>query len=184
MRSTVVILVLVAALAPAAWAEEQPAAGGTAPAQSRLRIENARTPLPGVLSAGQPTPEQVERAASAGYRTVINLRTPEESGYEWERAAVERLGMRYVNIPVAGASSLTREVVERFDAELRRGLADGPVLLHCASGNRNGALLALRAAWIEGLAPEQALRLGLDAGLTRLEGATRERLGLAGQPTP
>ena len=176
MRPIALALACAAALTLAA-AGEGPAA--TTAAAPQLPIENARAPLPGLLSTAQPTPEQVELASRAGYRTVINLRTPEESGFEWERETVERLGMRYVNIPVAGVSGLTREVVERFDAELRKGLADGPVLLHCASGNRNGALLALRAAWIEGVAPEQALRLGIDAGLTRLEGATRERLGLA-----
>jgi len=183
-RSTAAILILVAALAMpgAALAEgagEQPAGSRPAAPTALVPLSNARIPIAGLLSGGQPTPEQIDLAARAGFHTVINLRPDEEGGFEWERGAVERLGMRYVQIPVAGASGLTRAVVERFDAELRRGLADGPVLLHCASGNRNGALLALRAAWLEGKAPEEALRFGLDSGLTRLEGATREKLGLA-----
>jgi hypothetical protein len=56
------------------------------------------------------------------------------------------------------------------------------VALYCASGNRVGALLALAAARHEELPPEQALQLGLDAGLTRLEPALRERLGLPAKP--
>ena len=141
-------------------------------------IRNARVPLDGVLSGGQPTLEQIEAAAASGFATVINLRTPKEPGFEWEPEAVERSGIRYVHIPVDGASGLTRENVERIDAALRAALAEGPVLLHCASGNRIGAALALRAAWLEGAEPEAALKLGLAAGLTRLEPHIRKTLGL------
>ena len=154
-----------------------------------LPLMNARVPLAGVLSGGQPTAEQIALAARAGFRTVINLRTEQERGFEWEREAVEASGMRYVQVPVAGASGLTRDNAERLDRELERAAAEGPVLLHCASGNRIGALLALRAAWLEGVDPEQALQYGRDSGLAGLEAVTSELLGLAPpaaapQPTP
>jgi uncharacterized protein (TIGR01244 family) len=132
--------------------------------------------MTGVLSGGQPTPEQIEAAARAGFRTVINLRTPQETGFEWERDTVERLGMSYVQIPVAGARGLTRDNVERIDAALGAALEQGPVLLHCASGNRIGAVLAVREAWLRDADTEAALAFGLASGLTRLEPATRELL--------
>ncbi len=47
------------------------------------------------------------------------------------------------------------------------GNVRGPVLLHCASGNRVGALLALRAR-MHGASPEEALELGNEAGLSSL----------------
>jgi len=147
-------------------------------AEPPVPILNARTPLDGVLSGGQPTPEQVAQAAKAGFRTVMNLRSDGEPGFDWEPAAVEAAGMRYVHIPIAGPDTLTRENVERVDAALSEALKNGPVLLHCASGNRIGAVLALRAAWVQGAEPAAALKLGQEAGLTRLEGATRELLGL------
>jgi uncharacterized protein (TIGR01244 family) len=153
-----------------------------------LPLLNARVPLAGVLSGGQPTEEQIALAARAGFRTVINLRTDQESGFEWEREAVEKSGMRYIRIPVAGASGLTHGNAERLDRELEQALESGPVLLHCASGNRIGALLALRAAWLEGVDPEKALQYGRESGLTGLEEATKELLALApataAQPTP
>jgi uncharacterized protein (TIGR01244 family) len=139
-------------------------------------IPNARVPMEGLLSGGQPTQEHLEQAARAGYKTVINLRDPSEGGFEWEEETASRLNMRYVNLPIAGASGLTRENVERFDAALEAGLAEGPVLLHCSSGNRDGALLALREAWLEGADPEKAIALGKAAGLTRLEGEVRKLL--------
>lgn len=55
------------------------------------------------------------------------------------------------------------------------------VLTHCAGGNRVGALVALQAAWHQGLPPEQAIALGQRAGLAGLEPRVRELLG---QPLP
>ena len=143
-----------------------------------LPIYNARVPVTGVLSGGQPTTDQVEAAAAAGFLTVINLRTEQETGFEWEPALVEKLEMRYVPIPISGADSMTRENVERLDAALEEGLARGPVLLHCASGNRIGAMLALRAAWLDEVPAEEALAFGRSSGMTSLEKSTRTLLGI------
>jgi hypothetical protein len=52
------------------------------------------------------------------------------------------------------------------------------VLFHCGSGNRIGAVLALQAAWLDGVAAEDALDYGRANGLTSLEPTTRELLGL------
>ena len=169
MRHAVALAFAVAWLVPALAAPPQAPPGTPA-------IPNGKVPIDGLLSGGQPTPEHVEQAARAGYKTVINLRDPSEPGFEWEAEKVASLGLRYVSLPISGAAGLTRENVERFDAALDAALAEGPVLVHCGSGNRNGALLALRAAWLDGVAPERALELGKAAGLTRLEGDVRSLL--------
>jgi protein tyrosine phosphatase (PTP) superfamily phosphohydrolase (DUF442 family) len=135
-------------------------------------------PIPGLTSTGQPSPEQLEAAARAGVLTVINLRADGENGFEWEEEKARALSLHYVRIPISGAADLTRANVLRLDAALREGLDRGRVLLHCASGNRNGAMLALREAWLRGATPEAALALGKAEGLTRLEPATRRLLGL------
>ena len=146
------------------------------PGTPRIEIVNARTPLPGVLSGGQVTEEQLAEAAAAGFRTVVNLRTSEEP-LDWnEPARVEELGMRYVSLPIAGAAGVTRDNAEKLARILEK--AERPLLLHCGSGNRIGALFALQAYYLEGEAPETALRIGLDAGLTKLEPKVREVLGL------
>jgi len=182
LTTTILLAALVASCAPAGSPPAAPAGGDTPAAAAHstelLPIPNARIPEAGVLSGGQPTPEQIEAASKAGFRTVINLRTAEEKGFEWESTEVERLGMRYVQIPVAGADGLTRDNVEQIDAALREAREAGPVLLHCGSGNRIGAILALRKAWLEGAEPDAALKYGLATGLTRLEGDTRKILGL------
>jgi len=152
-------------------------AWGGEPEAPKIEILNARTPLPGVLSGGQVTQEQLAEAAAAGYRSVVSLRMPEEL-QEWdEPSAVEGLGMRFVSLPIAGAEGITPENAEKLaaildDEELR------PMVLHCGSGNRIGALFALIAFQLEGKDAETALQVGKDAGLTRLEPVVREKLGL------
>lgn len=147
-----------------------------APAASKL-LPNGRTPLPDVLTGGQPSNAQLQRLADLGYKTVINLRTEGEPGTSEEPDTVKRLGMNYVSIPVAGTNGLTRENAERLEDALNS--AQGETAIHCGSGNRVGALLALKAYWLDGKSAEDALKLGLDAGLTHLEPAVRQHLGLS-----
>ena len=52
--------------------------------------------------------------------------------------------------------------------------------MHCASGNRVGALMALRASQ-NGASAEEAMAAGKAAGLTRLEPVVAKRLEEAGQ---
>ena len=168
---------------PAA-AEPAATAGPDADAEPEAAelLPEGREPRPGLVTGGQPTAEQLEELAWAGYRTVIDLRTEGEPGAMADEAErVEALGMRYVRIPVAGAGDLTEEKARALDELLDQDEAY-PLVVHCARGDRVGALLAVRAARLEGAAPEQALALGLDAGLTGLEPAVRELLGLPAAP--
>ena len=82
--------------------------------------------------------------------------------------------MAYANLPIRGPADLNRANVAAFDALLRD--IDAPVLVHCASGNRVGAMAALRAAWVEGHTVEKAVEIGRAWGMKGLESAVRERL--------
>lgn len=152
--------------------------GLAAETATSVEIPNLRTPSPGLVCGGQPTQEQIGAAAASGIRTVITLRAEAESGDEWEPEAVGAAGMTYVVIPVSGPADLTKENAARLDAALKEAEGRGPVMVHCVSGNRVGALLALRAAWIQGKTAEEALELGRKAGLTKLEGEVKRILGL------
>lgn len=139
-------------------------------------VRNGMMPLEGVLTGGQPTDEQLAELRDAGYQTVINLRQPNERGTRGEAETVAGLGMTYISIPVAGKEGLNKENAAALAAALEQ--ADGPVLLHCGSGNRVGALLALKAFWLEGATAEEAMDVGLAGGVTRLEPVVRELLGM------
>lgn len=152
------LVLLLALLAGPAFATEEPFA----------------QPRPGLYTGGQPSAEQLRDAAATGIRTVIDLRQPgEDRGFD-ETAVAEELGLRYVRLPIAGAAGLTDANARTLERLLAQ--ADGPVLLHCASGNRAGALLALIHARGEGASVEQALGVGRRAGMTSLEPAIRKLL--------
>jgi uncharacterized protein (TIGR01244 family) len=96
---------------------------------------------------------------------VIDLRSLEENRGFDEAATVEGLGMSYISLPVSGAGDVSYQNARALDGILAN--IDGPVLVHCASSNRVGALLALRAK-LNGADDEDALALGADAGLASL----------------
>jgi uncharacterized protein (TIGR01244 family) len=129
-----------------------------------------------VLAGGQPTPEELTALAEAGYRTVLNMRLPDESD-NTDPAFVEELGMAYVDVPIEGAAGLSEERAIQFAEALAE--VERPVVVHCGSGNRVGALFALKAYYVDGKSADEAMQIGLDAGMTRLESAVAEHLAMA-----
>ncbi|MGB5333581.1 MAG: sulfur transferase domain-containing protein [Woeseiaceae bacterium] len=150
----------------------------TVPAmQSNVDLQNvgeigvAQT-LSGITSAGQPDEAALKDFADSGYAAVIDLRTDSEDRGLDERVVVESLGMDYVSLPI-GSDGISFDNARALD-KLLSGY-DQPVLVHCASGNRVGALLALRAS-LKGADDETAMELGKQGGLTGLEPKVREAL--------
>jgi uncharacterized protein (TIGR01244 family) len=132
------------------------------------------TPVDGVTSSGQPDETAFEVFRDAGYVAVIDIRGEEEDrGMEDEQAVITRLGMDYVLMPVEGEEAINFENAAKLD-ELVASY-DGPVLVHCGSGNRVGALLALRKS-LDGASDEEAFAYGKEGGLTRLEDVVKEQL--------
>jgi uncharacterized protein (TIGR01244 family) len=133
----------------------------------------ASLPESGVVSMGQPNGDALKIAADAGYATVIDLRGTDENRGLDEKAAVEALGMQYLSLPIENKAAVNYDNAAQLD-KLLAG-QDKPVLLHCGSGNRVGALIALREK-LHGATNEEALAKGKVAGLTSLEPVVRERL--------
>lgn len=136
-------------------------------------LPNRKDPLPGITTAGQPSADQLAAAAKSGIKTVIDLRALGEDRGMDERATVEKLGMSYVSLPVEGGEGVTYANATALDKLLAD--AKGPVLLHCASGNRVGALLALRDK-SKGADNDAALALGVKSGLTGLKPTVEKKL--------
>ena len=141
-----------------------------------LEIINVRMPSDHLVTGGQLTQEQMVALREEGYETFINLRPVDEKGTGWEEEFSAAEGISFTRIPVAGAAGVTRESAERL-AEALSSSESGAVV-YCKSGNRVGALLALKAHFVDGQSPEDALQFGLDAGMTRLEPLVRELLEL------
>ena len=136
-------------------------------------LPNRHDMLEGITTAGQPGEAALASIAAAGYKSVIDLRgTNEERGLD-ERKSVEMLGMSYVNLPVEGAAGVSyanASALDKLLAELPK-----PVLVHCSTGNRAGALLALRAK-ANGADARAALELGVANGLAGLKPVVEEKL--------
>lgn len=124
-------------------------------------------PIDGVAAAGQPTESALSELARAGYRTVVDLRAPEEPRGFDEPAAVERAGMRYVALPVT-QFTLDDAAFNRF-RHLMHDAENRPILVHCASSNRVGALLLPYFALDEGRPTDDALAMAQAAGLRSAE---------------
>ncbi len=156
-------VVSVSGLLPIAKAEELPA----------VSMKFLAPLSPQLLTGSQPSVTDLAALKAAGVTTVINLRgTGEDAGYD-EAAEAARLGLHYVTIPVAGAADVTAANAAKLDQALRA--STGTALVHCASSNRAGALLALRSA-ASGQSVEDAVAFGKTAGMTSLESVVRERL--------
>lgn len=123
---------------------------------------------PLLYASGQPPATAFEALRRAGLRVVIDLRPAAERPELDERVVAEAAGLQYVSLPVAGRAGLTRDTVVAFDALLREH-AQEATLAHCSSSNRVGALLALRAAWLQGRSATEALAIGEQAGLKGLK---------------
>lgn len=89
-----------------------------------------------LATSGSLSEVSTQELAQHGFKTIIDLRT-EAEGTSSEKTAVESVGMTYINIPVTGAG-IDAEQLATFIKAFEQ--AATPILLHCASGNRAGAM--------------------------------------------
>ena len=110
-----------------------------------------------------------------GFKTVVSLLTDAE-GATREAEAAKAAGIVYISMPVARRAPSLQQV-----AQFTRIVSDSanyPILVHCESGNRVGAMWALYRASL-GVPGEIAVQEGRTIGLkSGREGTVREMLGL------
>jgi protein tyrosine phosphatase (PTP) superfamily phosphohydrolase (DUF442 family) len=166
-----------AAAAVAAWLAGCSAPKPTGPTLAELQatqLQDVATPAPNLISSGQPTEAQLRQLAKLGVRRFVSLRPATEPGAGWEEDRAPALGIRFVRVPVAGASDVTIANAKRLADAL--GAGDEPALVYCANKNRVGALLALKAFHVDRRSAAEALQLGRAAGLGSLEPRVLEQL--------
>lgn len=116
-----------------------------------------------VYFAGQPSEADFALFQERGVRTVLDIRHDAETPELDERAIVEQLGMRYVHVPWNGPEELNDGVFDELRAVLKD--AERPLLFHCASANRVGAIWLAYRALDEGLTLEAAHAEALAIGM-------------------
>jgi len=94
-----------------------------------------------VYRGGQPTDAGFNSLAKLGVKVVIDLREADEHRNA-EAAAVQALGMRYINVPMRGTVAPKDEEVSKALALLNAS-DDAPVFVHCRRGSdRTGTVIA------------------------------------------
>lgn len=126
-------------------------------------LPNAHEPMPGVTTGGRPSTQQLMAAKQSGVRSVISLMP--ESETQAEAAEAQRLGLQFTTIAVLDERALNQENARRLATAMDAPGAK-PLLLHGETGDRAGALLALRAYFVDHASSEAALALGQSAGMT------------------
>ncbi len=119
---------------------------------------------PGLIFAGQPTDDELRALKATGGR-VLDLRGAQENRGFDEIALVEELGLEYLNVPVDGPALMDPAVHAAFRAAINKD-AEGPLLVHCASGNRVAGLYYAMLVEEGGVPRSEALARAKALGLT------------------
>ncbi len=90
-----------------------------------------------ILTGGQLTRADLQLAKERGVRTIVTLRKPGEVDWD-ERNGATDLGLAFVKIPFRAPEELTDDIFERGRLTLEN--AERPIIMHCGSANRVGAL--------------------------------------------
>jgi protein tyrosine phosphatase (PTP) superfamily phosphohydrolase (DUF442 family) len=120
-------------------------------------------PVAGIATAGQPDAAAWGTLAQAGFRSVVDLREAAEPRGHDEAGEIARAGLTYLPLPVGHDSLGDRQ----FDTlrEFLRVPANRPVVVHCQSANRVGALMLPYLVLDEHLPLDEAQRLAASIGL-------------------
>lgn len=137
-------------------------------------IKNFITPEPNRLAGGQPSKKQFAALVKEGVRHVVSLRPADELDWD-QQSYLESMSVDYHVLPVAGIEDINRDNADRLKLILET--AEGqPVFIHCASGNRVGALMAYAKHTVQDSDVESSIAHGKKWGMTGLEPALRKKL--------
>ncbi|MDM9382455.1 protein tyrosine phosphatase family protein [Chlorogloeopsis sp. ULAP01] len=125
-------------------------------------MENMKKINDELTVSGQVTAEQLYEVANEGFKSVMNLRSPDEKGFLTdEEQQAKALGLHYVNIPVK-VDTLTEEQTTKILKEIDE--LPKPALIHCGTTMRAGAMSLMNVATRQEMTPEQAFEKAGEIG--------------------
>ncbi|QHG15495.1 sulfur transferase domain-containing protein [Nostoc sp. ATCC 53789] len=126
-------------------------------------MSNTKKVSEDLSAAGQPTPEDLKQAAQEGFKSVLNLRSPDEPGFlSDEQQQAQAAGLQYANIPLK-PSEVNQELTDAAIQEIEN--LPKPILIHCAAGARAGGIALISNAISEGLTYEEISQKAQELGL-------------------
>ena len=119
-----------------------------------------------VACGGATTPEAVPEIKKMGFASIINLRLPTEAGanVDGEAAAAKTAGIKFYSIPFSGQSP-DPAVADKFLATITAP-GNEPAYIHCAAGNRAGAMWMIKRLAVDHWDTERAYTEAAALGLT------------------
>lgn len=113
--------------------------------------------------AGQISSEELKQLAIEGFKSVLNLRDPDENGFfHDEKQEAQIVGLEYTNIPLnsqAANQKLTAQAIQAIEKLPK------PILIHCAAGARAGGIALIAEAIQAGLTYEQIAQKANELGI-------------------
>jgi protein tyrosine/serine phosphatase len=109
----------------------------------RLRFRNFHWIEPGKMArANQPSPAHLKRYRDEGFKTIINLRGPSDTGYyALEREACAKLGLTLIDAPHGSREAPKKERIHH--AKTIFETIEYPALMHCKSGADRAGIMAV-----------------------------------------
>jgi protein tyrosine phosphatase (PTP) superfamily phosphohydrolase (DUF442 family) len=130
-------------------------------------LPNAAEPVPGWVTGGQPSEQQLKDFKAAGGEVVVDNRDPMEPRPFDEPAVVRAAGLEYINLPIVhGAVSV--DTMRQVHETLKK-LAGKKALLHCSSGNRTSGTLIPYLMIEKKVGEEDAVETAMRGGLRSAE---------------
>ena len=130
-------------------------------------LPNAAEPVPGWITGGQPTEQQLKAFKSAGGEVVVDNRDPMEPRPFDEPATARAAGLEYVSLPIVHGA-VTADTMKRMHQTLKK-LAGRKALLHCSSGNRTSAAMLPYLMIDKKMEQNDAIDLAMRGGLRSAE---------------
>ncbi|BAY62835.1 hypothetical protein NIES22_29110 [Calothrix brevissima NIES-22] len=113
--------------------------------------------------AGQVVPEELKSLAQQGYKSVLNLRSPDEQGFQdGEQLYTQLLGLHYANLPTKSTEinpQIALKVLQKI-AEMPK-----PALIHCDSAARAIAMVLMYISTKQGISLEASFKQAENFGL-------------------
>ena len=114
--------------------------------------------------AGQISAEELKELAIEGFKSVLNLRDPNENGFfHDEKQQAEIVGLEYVNLPLNSKEPNQQLTTEAIQAV---GNLPKPILIHCAGGARAGGIALIAQAIQVGLTYEELVQKATELGIS------------------
>ncbi|MBV9223284.1 MAG: tyrosine-protein phosphatase [Acidobacteriaceae bacterium] len=121
-----------------------------------------------IYRSGEPSVVGLQELGALGVKRVIDLREKGEAT-AFEKETLEKLGIKYTNIPFAALSAPSDGQIQSV-LKLLTDNDSSPVLLHCRRGkDRTGTVIACYRIQHDGWDNRRALAEAKEHGMSRLE---------------